>query len=704
MKRVSFLITLLILLGACSKKGLHYPITKKVDTVDVYFGTKVPDPYRWLENDNSEETKTWVKNENEVTFSYLNAIPFREKIKNRLTTIWNFARINNLQKKSGIYFYEKNTGLQNQNVFYYQVSLKDSSRILLDPNTLSKDGTSALNGFAISEDGKYLAYGISKSGSDWVNIYFKEIISGKQLVDSLNWVKFSNITWSKNGIFYSRYDEPQSGKGLTDKNQYQKLYYHQLNTSQSKDQLIIKDDKDPIKMFGADVTDDGRYLIIYETRWGFDGNKLIIKDLSHNNSKFINLGNNYDYEFNAIGSFDQQLFILTNYKALKKKVISVNLNAPEEKNWKDIISEKDYVLESASLFDTNRIIGNYLKDAHSKIEVFENNGKYLKDIDLPSIGSVSSLSSKAGDKEMFLTFTSFTQPPTSYLVDEIHNSLTPFAHSELLIDTDDFITEQIFFPSKDGTKIPMFIVHKKSIKLDGQNPCLLYGYGGFNISETPGFSISRLMWLENGGVYGMVNLRGGGEYGKEWHDAGTKLKKQNVFDDFIAAAEYLNNKKFTTPEKLAIIGGSNGGLLIGAVANQRPDLFGVAIPMVGVMDMLRFHKFTIGGSWVTDYGSSDDSVQFRNLIKFSPLHNISDKMEYPAILVTTADHDDRVVPAHSFKYIATLQDKYKGNHPVLIRIQTKAGHGAGKPTAIVIDEQTDIYSFIFKNMGIQPKY
>ncbi len=684
-----------------TQEKLNYPVTKKVDTVDVYFGNHVADPYRWLEDDNSEETKAWVKAENEVTFNYLKNIPFRDKIQERFTKIWNFERQFLLKKKSGIYYYEGNNGLQNQNVIYYKKSVDGESKVLLDPNTLSKEGTAALNNSGISADGKYLAYSISKSGSDWTEIYIKEIESGKLLEDHLLWVKFSQIAWDREGIYYSRYNEPKANKGLTDKNEFQKLYYHKLGTSQEKDVLIIDNDKEPTVMFEALVTDDHNYLVVIESKWGFDGNKLLIKEIS-SKKDFKTVGEDYSSEFSLTGNFGADFFISTNQEAPKRKIVKWNLNSSGE--LMTIIPEKEYVLEGASLNGTDKIVTQYLKDAHNKIEIFNLQGKYLKDIELPALGTVIDLSSEAGDNELFYTFTSFTNPTASYYYDSEKNESKIFFTPKIDFDSQKYETNQIFYTSNDGTKVPMFVVHKKGIELNGKNPTILYAYGGFNINITPTFSVSRLVWLENGGVYVSANIRGGGEYGKVWHDSGTKLNKQNVFDDFIAGAEYLIDNKYTSPDKLAIMGGSNGGLLIGAVTNQRPELFAAAIPMVGVMDMLRFHKFTIGGSWVNDFGSSDDSLQFNYIDKYSPLHNISTTANYPAVLVTTGDHDDRVVPAHSFKYIATLQDKYKGDNPVLIRIQTNAGHGAGKPIAITIAEQTDIYSFIFKNLNVNPKY
>lgn len=701
MKTISF-IFILVVLFSCAPKRMNYPVTKKVDTVDVYFGEKVADPYRWLEDDNSAETKAWVEEQNKVTNAYLAEIPFREKIKNKLTQLWNYEKVYDLQKEGGLYIFSKNNGLQNQSVLYYQKSLTDSASILFDPNTLSKDGTVALNTWAISPDGKYFAYGVSKSGSDWVTIYVNEISGQKLTGDSIEWVKFSGIAWDKNGFYYCRYDSPKQNKGLTDKNLNQKLYYHKLGTSQAQDVLIMKDDTDPTMMFGAGVTEDLRYLIVTTSRWSNDGNNLLIKDLSRPSSDFVRIGNGFDIKYWAFGNIGDKLYMITNLDAPLQKLVCVDLKSPDVKNWKDIIPQKEYLLNNAVLFAGDKIVADYLKDAYSKLEIYDSNGKYLKDITLPAIGTVDGISGKVKSDELFYSFTSFTYPTTSFIYNLITSGSRAFYTTKAGVNPNDYEIKQEFYTSKDGTKVPMFIVHKKGLKLDGNNPALLYGYGGFDISLTPSFSISRLFWLENGGVYAVANLRGGGEYGKKWHEGGMKLNKQNVFDDFIAAAEFLISRKYTSSKMLAINGGSNGGLLIGAVTNQRPDLFRVAVPQVGVMDMLRFHKFTIGGAWVNDFGSSDDSVQYHYIKKYSPLHTIKEGVNYPSILVTTADHDDRVVPAHSFKYIATLQEKYKGPNPVLIRIQTKAGHGAGKPTSIAIAEIADIYSFIFYNLGVTP--
>ena len=686
-----------------NKNGLIYPVSKKVDSVDTYFGTKVLDPYRWLENDTAKDVAEWVKAENKLTFDYLKLIPFREKMKERLTSMWNFPKQSAPFKKGDKFFCYKNNGLQNQSILYIMNSLTDSARVLLDPNTLSDDGTVSLASMDISPDGKLLAYAIARGGSDWNEIYFMNVETGKLLSDHLEWVKFSGIGWFKEGIYYSGYTPPSKGKELSQKNEFHKLYYHKLGSEQSADKIIIEDKKEPLRNFYASVTEDQKYLIISEENAGSMGNALHVYDLLKPNSKIITLVPGFDSEYGVVDNIGSELYIRTNLAAKKYKLIKVDISTPDISKAIDILPETKDVLSSVS-FCGNTLVATYMKDAHSEIMIYDYAGKFLNKLTLPALGTVNTFNSGKNDAEAFYDFTSYNYPTTVFQYDYKTEESKEFFKPAIDFDGSAYEVKQVFYESKDKTKISMFIVSKKGITLDGNNPTLLYGYGGFNISLTPGFSTSRVLWLENGGVYAVANLRGGGEYGEEWHLAGTKLKKQNVFDDFISAAEYLIKEKYTSPDYLAIQGGSNGGLLVGAVANQRPDLFKVALPAVGVMDMLRYHKFTIGWSWVTDYGNSDNKEEFEYIYKYSPLHNISEKADYPAIMVTTADHDDRVVPAHSFKYMATLQEKYKGSNPVLIRIETSAGHGAGKPTSKQIDEAVDIYSFIFKNMGITPKY
>jgi prolyl oligopeptidase len=590
--------------------------------------------------------------------------------------------------------------LQNQSVLYVTEDISKPGKVLLDPNMLSTNGTVALSVLSVSPDGKILAYAISKAGSDWNEIYFKEIESGKQLSDTLNWVKFSGIAWYQNGIYYSGYVQPKKGKELTQSNQFHKLFYHRLGNPQSQDVVVMEKPKEPYQDFYASETSDDKILCIYEEKAGELGNALHIMDLSQTKPVISTLFNTYNIQYAVIDHIGKYLYIKTNKDANKYKIVRLLLAHPDKVE--TIIPESNDVISEVSVMK-DRLIVTYMKDAHSVLNSYDLDGKFLGTIDLPCIGTVNSFNSEPTDTVAFYDFTSFNYPTTVFKYNVNTGKSTIWFKPSLDFNENDYEVKQVFYKSKDGTKIPMFIVHKKNVELNGKNPTLLYAYGGFNISLTPSFATSRILWLEQGGVIVVANLRGGGEYGETWHLAGTKLKKQNVFDDFIAAAEYLISQKYTSPDFLAIQGGSNGGLLIGAVTNQRPELFRVALPAVGVMDMLRFHKFTIGWGWVTDYGSSDKKEEFEALYKYSPLHNIKEDVNYPAILVTTADHDDRVVPAHSFKYIATMQEKYKGSNPVLIRIETQAGHGGGKPTDKIIEEAADMYAFTFYNMGITPK-
>lgn len=704
MKKLSLLILAVSLLSiySCNRANINYPETKKVDQVDDYFGVKIDDPYRWLEDDNSPETAAWVEAQNKTTFDYLETIPYRDKIKTRLTEMWNYEKKYAPIKKGDKYFYFKNNGLQNQGVLYVTSDLKDEGTILLDPNELSTDGTVALADYAISKDGKYLAYAIARGGSDWREIYIKNIESGKNIEDHIEWVKFSGITWHQNGFYYSRYDAPESGKELSKINEFHKVYYHKIGTLQSDDKLIYQNQMFPQRICSADVTSDDKYLLIYESE-SSSGNSLTIKNLNKPKSQFVQITTGFDFEYDVVDNINDYLIVRTNYNAPKYKLMGINVKSVDVGNWKDIIAEKKDVLQRVNIAG-EKIFATYIQNAHSKVDIYDIKGGFEGELLLPTLGTISGINGEIKDTEAFYTFTSFTFPSVVYKYDIAEKKSEVFFKPQIDFNFDDYKVDQVFYKSKDGIDIPMFIVSKKDIALNGNNPTLLYGYGGFNISLTPSFSVQNLIWLENGGVYCLANIRGGGEYGENWHRAGTKLNKQNVFDDFIAAGEYLVNNKYTSPKKLAIKGGSNGGLLVGAVTNQRPDLFAVAIPQVGVMDMLRFHKFTIGWAWVGDYGSSEDSIHFANLVSYSPLHNVDEKKNYPAILVTTADHDDRVVPAHSFKYISTIQEKYNGKNPTLIRIQTKAGHGAGTPTAFRIEEATDIFSFIFYNMGINTVY
>jgi prolyl oligopeptidase len=678
--------------------AMTYPVTQTVDQVDLYHGVKVADPYRWLENPDSPETKAWVEAQNTVTFSYLKSIPKREVLQARLMELWNYEKYGMPFKRGDRYFYSKNDGLQNQNVLYKIETLTSEPFVLLDPNQLSADGTVALSGISISDDGSKLAYGLSKSGSDWQEWRVRDVVTGKDLDDRIEWVKFSSANWTKDGagFFYSRYDEPNEKTKLEAVNYYQKLYYHHIGTPQSSDVLIYDRPDQKEWGFSGDVTEDGRYLVI--TVWkGSDRKNLIFyKDLSTPDSKVVELINQWEADYTVVESDRDIFWIKTDLDAPRGRVVAIDLAHPKKSNWKTIIPQAEETLGTVGLLN-NQFVAAYLKDAHSQVKIYELNGSMVRSVKLPGLGSVGGFGGKRSDTETFFSFTSFTEPNTIYRYNVITDESSVFRKPNVKYNAADYETKQVFYPSKDGTKVPMFITYKKGLKLDGQNPTLLYAYGGFNVSLTPFFSVSNLAWLEMGGVYAIANLRGGGEYGQAWHEAGMKLKKQNVFDDFIAAAQWLIAENYTSSPKLAIEGGSNGGLLVGACMTQRPELFGAALPAVGVMDMLRFHKFTIGWAWQGEYGDVEKSEpEFKALYAYSPLHNLKSGTHYPATMVTTADHDDRVVPAHSFKFVAALQKAHQGENPVLIRIATKAGHGAGKPTAKVIEEAADKWAFLFK--------
>jgi len=706
MKTAYIFVLMLVFFSACNtekKETMQYPETRKDTTVvDNYFGTKVSDPYRWLEDDNSEETKAWVIKQNQVTNDYLAKIPFKDKIKTRLEKVWNYEKRSAPSKKGENYFFYKNDGLQNQSVLFKSKELNAKAEVFLDPNTLSDDGTVALGSTSFSKDGKYMAYTIARGGSDWNEIYIRDVETGKDLEDHVMWVKFSGISWNaqNSGFYYSRYDAPKQGGELSNVNEFHKIYYHEVGTDAIKDKLIYEDKEHAKRNCYATVTEDGKYLIIGKTE-STSGNAWSVLDLTKKTSTLVDIVTDFSSDYTVIDSDGDMLYVLTNNEAPKYKLVKIDLKKPSKENWQAILPEVDGVLESVSAAN-GKLIANYMKDVHSELSVFDYEGKLLNSIELPDIGAVSGISAEKKQEEIFYSFTSFTMPSRIYKYNISDNTSEIYFEPKVDFNPENYVTKQIFYESKDGTKIPMFIVMNKGTKLDGNNPTLLYGYGGFNISITPGFRVTSIPLLENGGIYVVANIRGGGEYGEQWHKAGTVLQKQNVFDDFIAAAEYLISNKYTSSSKLAVQGGSNGGLLIGAVINQRPELFKVAFPAVGVMDMLRFHKFTIGWAWTGDYGSSENEEQFNYIYKYSPLHNISSTANYPAVMVTTADHDDRVVPAHSFKYIAELQAKYKGENPVLIRIETSAGHGAGKPTSKQIEEYTDIWSFAFFNFGIEP--
>lgn len=680
-----------------------YPITKKVDQVDDHHGTKVADPFRWLEDDvrESKDVAGWVEAQNKVTFGYLEQIPEREYINERLTELWNFEKFGAPSKHGGRYYYSHNSGLQNQYVLYVQDSLDSEARVLMDPNTWSDDGTVALAGTAFSDDGNYVAYGVQDAGSDWRIWKIMEIDTGRTLDDELHWIKFNSPVWSKDskGFFYARYPEPSDDAEFQALNLNMKVYYHRLGTPQSQDVLVYERPDEPEWGYGCDVTEDGRYLVITIWKGTDDRYRVVYRDLEEPYGLPTDLISNFEYEYTFIGNDGPVFYFKTNLDAPRRRVVAIDIRKPEKENWQEIIPQREETLRSVS-FVGNLFVASYLKDAKTQVNIHSMAGDFVREVEFPGIGSASGFGGKRGDTETFYSFASFATPPTIYRYDLVTGKSTLFRQAEVKFNPDDYETKQVFYPSKDGTKVPMFIVHRKGLKLDGSNPTLLYGYGGFNIALTPRFSISRLGWMELGGVFAMANLRGGGEYGEKWHKAGTKLQKQNVFDDFIAAGEWLIDNGYTSKKKLAIQGGSNGGLLVGACMAQRPDLYGACLPAVGVMDMLRFHKFTAGRFWVDDYGSADDADEFKALYAYSPYHNLKDGTSYPPTLVTTADTDDRVVPGHSFKFAARLQEAHKGAAPVLIRIETKAGHGSGKPTTKIIEELTDEWAFLVKNLGM----
>ena len=678
-------------------QSLTYPETRKDGSIiDDYHGTKVADPYRWLEDDNSDETKAWVKSQNEVTFGYLKAIPQRAKIRERLEKAWNYERTGVPFEHGGKWFFNRNSGLQNQSVLHVTESLAAEARVLLDPNTLSKDGTTSLTEAAPSEDGKWLVYGVSKAGSDWQEFRVRDIATGKDTGDLIEWVKFSGASWAKDssGFYYSRYPKPREGAALTEANKNQTVYFHQLGTPQSEDKLIYARPDQPDWGLHASVTDDGQYLI-YNISHGTDPkNRLFYQDLTQAGAGVVELLNEFDAAYNFIDNVGSVFYLHSDLKAPRYRVIAIDVTKPDRKDWREIIPEGEHKLDSVSCV-SGQILCKSLQDARSAMKAYDLDGRLIREIELPGIGTVGGFGGKRADKITHYAFTSFTTPGAIYHYDVASGRSTLWRQPKVDFDASPYETKQVFVRSRDGTKVPMFIVHKKGIKLDGTNAALLYGYGGFDISLTPNFSIGRAIWLEMGGVYALANLRGGGEYGAEWHLAGTKLRKQNVFDDFIACAEWLQKEQYTSPKKLAIMGGSNGGLLVGACMTQRPELYGAALPAVGVMDMLRFHRFTIGWAWKSDYGSSEEAAEFKAIYAYSPLHHLKPGTRYPATMVTTADHDDRVVPAHSFKFAAQLQAcQAKDGPPTLIRIETSAGHGAGTALTKVIEETADEWAFL----------
>jgi prolyl oligopeptidase len=706
MARARFLVApaLLALAMTQASAQVRYPETRKTDQVDDYFGRTVADPYRWLEDDNSAETAAWVEAQNKITFDYLAKIPAREPLRQRLTALWNYERYGVPSREGEFYIFSRNDGLQNQAVIYRARTLDAAPEVLIDPNALSADGTVALADAQFTDDGRLMAYALATSGSDWHEWRVRDVATGKDLADTLKWSKFSGAAWLKDGsgFYYGRFDAPKAGDELPAVNQNQRIYFHEIGTAQDADRLVYERPDHPTWGFNPVVTDDGRYLLVYQSEGTENRNRIFVQDLATPNAPLRPFLDAFDASYNVVGNDGATFYVVTDKDAPRSRLVAIALDKPEAAAWKTIVAEgpgRD-VLDAAAMLG-NRFVVTWQIDARHAVRVYGLDGKVDREIALPTLGSVT-FSSRRRDSEGFYAFTSFTYPSAVYRYDPATGASTPFKKLKLAFKPEDFETTQVFYTSKDGTKIPMFVTGRKGFVRDGKAPTILYGYGGFNISLTPAFSVSNLAWLEHGGLYAVPNLRGGGEYGKEWHDGGKLANKQNVFDDFIAAAEYLIEEKYTSTPRLAISGGSNGGLLVGAAMTQRPDLFGAALPAVGVMDMLRFHKFTIGWAWKSDYGSSEDPAQFKALYAYSPLHNLKPGTRYPATLVTTADHDDRVVPGHSFKFASTLQaDQAPDGPPVLIRIESKAGHGAGKPTSKSIEEITDLWAFTATHLGMQ---
>ncbi len=695
------LICMLLSPMVLAQTKLKYPDSRRVAQVDDYFGVKVPDPYRWLEDDNSAETKVWVEAQNKVTFEYLNTIPQRESIRKRLTELWNYEKYGAPFKRGNKYFYYKNDGLQNQSVLYIADSIEDPGRVFLDPNKLAADGTAALSGVSFTHDGKYMAYGVAFSGSDRTEWHVKDVATGQDLNDTLRPNRQGGIAWMKDnsGFFYSRFPDAEKGKELKSQNFFQKLYFHKIGTPQDEDYVVYERPDNKEYFVGSGVTEDGNFLIINVGKGTGPQNMVYFKNLTMEKAPIIPVVDELKNDYSFVGNDGSKFYFKTDLDAPRARLVMRDV-LDRSAGWKEVVPQAAETLQSVD-FLNNQFVLNYLKDAYTQIKIVDLGGKFVREVKLPGIGTAGGFGGDRFDTETFYSYSSYNSPPTIYRYDMKSGKSTLFRQAKVGFNPKDYVVKQVKYTSKDGTTVPMFIVHKNGIKLDGNNPTLLYGYGGFNISQTPGFSVSRVVWMEMGGVFAVANLRGGAEYGESWHEAGTKLKKQNVFNDFISAGEWLIANKYTNNKKLAIQGGSNGGLLVGAVLNQRPDLFGAALPAVGVMDMLRFTKFTIGWAWTSDYGSPEKEDEFRALYAYSPYHNVKPGTKYPATMVTTADHDDRVFPAHSFKYAAALQAAQAGDAPTIIRIETKAGHGAGKPTAKVIEEQADIYGFLFKNLGMK---
>lgn len=683
------------------KSVLNYPTTKRGDVVDDYHGTQVPDPYRWLEDPDSEETRQWVEAQNKVTFGYLDQIPQRKWLRERLTKLWNYERHGIPFKRGGRYFFRHNTGLQNQDVLFWSEEIHAEPTVLLDPNELSKGGTVSLTGWEVSHDGKHLAYGLSVSGSDWQEWRVRDVTTGRDLEDHLQWVKFSGASWSLDdqGFYYSRYDEPQENERLTGTNYFQKLYYHKVGQAQSSDVLVYERPDQKEWSFGGTVTEDGKYLVISVFMGSDRKNQIFYREQANAQGEIKELITGFDAEYSLLGNLGPVFYFHTDADAPRYRVIAVDIRQPQRDQWKTIVPEGKDLLDGASMVGGHLIL-TYLHDAHSLVRVASTEGREIREVELPGLGTVAGFGGEFKDPETYFSFTGFTTPLVIFKYNVADGKAEMVRQTKVDVDTSNYVTQQVFYPSTDGTPVPMFIVHRKDISMDGSNPTLLYGYGGFNISLTPNFSTSRALWLDMGGIYAMPNLRGGGEYGRAWHEGGMKQNKQQVFDDFIRAAEWLIEQKYTSPKKLAISGRSNGGLLVGACMTQRPELFGATLPGVGVMDMLRYHKFTIGWAWMGEFGSSDNADDFRSLLAYSPLHSIRQGRAYPPTLITTADHDDRVVPAHSYKFAAAMQTAQSGSNPILIRIETSAGHGAGTPTAKQIEELADTYGFLIQTLNM----
>jgi prolyl oligopeptidase len=701
-KPTLLLFSALLAIAACSSGGFEYPESKKVDVVDNYHGTLVADPYRWLEDPNSEDTRAWVRAQNEVTFPYLKSLPGRDRIEARLTELWDYPRYGTPSKQGDRYFYSYNDGLQNHSVIYTLESLGDEPRLLLDPNSFSEDGTVSLAGMAISKNARYMMYGKSDGGSDWREFFVRDIETGEDLGTHLKWIKFSNASWThdEQGFYYSRFPEPAPGEELTAENRDMRMFYHRLGTDQSEDRLVYERPDQPDWGLYPTVSHDGNYLLINITQGTDPRNRIYYQDIRREGRPVVALLDDFDASYSYITNDGPVFYFQTDLDAPRYRVIAIDIRNPQRSNWRNVIPEQDFVLTGISVVN-NQFVASYLQDARSQVRIFNKDGSLDREVELPGIGSASGFSGERDGTEAFFAFTSYTYPTTIFRYDFTTHEYEVFRSPEIDFNPEDYVTEQVFYQSKDGTTVPMFITYKKGLQNNGRNPTYLYGYGGFNISETPRFSVSNLVWMEMGGVYAVANIRGGGEYGRDWHRAGTLGNKQNVFDDFIAAAEFLIGEGYTSSSHLGIGGGSNGGLLVAAVMVQRPELFAAVIPAVGVLDMLRYHLFTIGWAWASDYGRSDDPEAFEYLYAYSPLHNLQMGTEYPATLITTAERDDRVVPAHSHKFAAALQEHHAGNNPVMIRIETRAGHGAGRPTSMIIEEAADRWAFLAKHTGMR---